>query len=89
MSNLFIVRDSSGDSIGYVTLTSSGVQFQADDDFYTGKLTARESIELAVAILDEYSVEYSMMKGSVRKCPAPEIHEHDTIPAPMTDCDNA
>ena len=84
MSQLFIVRTRSGDSIGYVTLTSSGVQFQADDDFYTGKLTARESIELAVAILDEYSVEYSMLRGGVRKCPAPEIREGDTIPVPMS-----
>lgn len=86
MSQLFIVRTRSGDSIGYVTLTSSGIQFQADDDFYTGKLTARESIELAVAILEEYSVEYSMIKGSVRKCPA---LDHDTIPVPRMDMEDA
>ncbi len=87
MSQLFIVRTGSGDSIGYVTLTSSGIQFQADDDFYTGKLTARESIELAVAILEEYSVEYSMIKGSVRKCPAPDML--DTIPVPRMDMEDA
>jgi hypothetical protein len=89
MSQLFIVRTPSGDSIGYVTLTSSGIQFQADDDFFTGKLTARESIELAVAILDEYSVEYSMLKGSIRKCPTPDIHASDTIPATRMDMEDA
>ena len=79
MSDLFIVRKSDGDSIGYVTLHHNGVQFQADDDVYTGKLTVRESIELAVAILEKYSVEYDMIKGTVRKCP---IELRDTLRCP-------
>ena len=87
MSQLFIVRTTSGDSIGYVTLLSNGVQFQADDDVYTGKLTPRESIELAEAILEKYSVEYSLIKGTVRKCSAPEIR--DTIRAPTIDCEES
>lgn len=89
MSHLFIVRTSTGDSIGYVTLSSTGLQFQADDDIYTGKLTPRESIELAISILDEYSVEYSMMNRGVRKCPAPAIEIRDTIPAPRMDAEDA
>lgn len=87
MSQLFIVRRRDGDCIGYVTLHSNGVQFQADDDTYTGKLTPRESIELAEAILEKYSTEYLMIKGGVRKCPAVEIH--DTIPVPRMECDDA
>ena len=65
MSNLFIIRDPNGDSIGYVTIHSNGVQFQADDDVYTGKLTPRESIKLATEILEKYSVEYNMMRGKL------------------------
>jgi hypothetical protein len=80
MADFFIVRKTDGDSIGYVTLHHNGVQFQADDDVYTGKLSPRESIELAEAILDKYSTEYVLLKGSVRKC-AGEIH--DTVRAPM------
>ncbi len=80
MADFFIVRKTDGDSVGYVTLHSNGVQFQADDDVYTGKLTPRESIELAEAILDKYSTEYYLLKGTVRKC-AGEIR--DTIRAPM------
>lgn len=89
MSQLFIVRTRSGDSIGYVTLTSSGVQFQADDDVYTGKLTPRESIDLAEAILEKYSVEYSLIKGTVRKCRCDVSDSRDTIPAPRMDMEDA
>lgn len=80
MADFFIVRKTDGDSIGYVTLHHNGVQFQADDDVYTGKLSPRESIQLAEAILDKYSTEYMLLKGTVRKC-EPEIR--DTIRAPM------
>jgi len=86
MADFFIVRTSVGDSIGYVTLHHNGVQFQADDDVYTGKLTPRESILLAEAILEKYSTEYTLLKGTVRKC-EPEIR--DTIRAPTMDCEDA
>jgi len=49
-------------------------------------LTPRESIQLAEAILEKYSTEYMLLKGSVRKC-EPEIR--DTIRAPTMDCEDA
>jgi hypothetical protein len=67
MKDLFIIKNGKGDSIGYVTIHSNGIQFQADDDFYTGKLNTRESIALALEILNTYAVEYSMLSTEVKR----------------------